>query len=212
MNWLRGLLERRRAGSRLAVDERWVVVDCETSGLDVATDRLLSIGAVAVEGARIGVGDSFGALLRQERPSDTANILVHGIGGEAQQSGTEPGDAIREYLTYAGDAPQVAYHAAFDRSMLERAAREQGVRWSRRWLDLADLLPVLFSARAKSAKGLDGWLDAFEIEHPARHDAVGDAYATAQLLLVALDEAVRHGFTSVADVLSAAAATKWAGR
>ena len=66
---------------------RWVVVDCETSGLDAARDRLLAVGAVAVRGGHVVLGESYSAVLRQDLESDAANILVHGIGGDAQRNG-----------------------------------------------------------------------------------------------------------------------------
>ncbi len=40
---------------------RWVVLDCETSGLDIARDRLLSVGAVAVRSGRVELADCFDA-------------------------------------------------------------------------------------------------------------------------------------------------------
>lgn len=204
--WWRRL---RRAPEPFAGAARWVVVDCETSGLDVAKDRLLSIGAVAVRDARVDFADSFAALLRQDQASDAANILVHGIGGDAQARGDDPRAAIGRFVAFVADSPLVAFHAAFDRAMLERAARDAGMRWKRPWLDVAELLPVLFAERAKGVSGLDGWLDVFDIAHPARHDAVGDAYATAQLFQVALDKALREGFVAVKDVLAAAGSARW---
>lgn len=204
--WWRRLRGEPQPG---AAASRWIVVDCETSGLDVAKDRLLSIGAVCVCDGRVEFADSFAVLLRQDQASDAANILVHGIGGEAQVRGDDPHAAIGRFVDFAADSPLVAFHAAFDRGMLERAAREAGMRWKRPWLDVAELLPVLFADRAKGASGLDGWLDAFDIAHPARHDAVGDAYATAQLFQIALDKALREGFVTVSDVLGAAASAKW---
>ncbi|HYI87353.1 MAG TPA: exonuclease domain-containing protein, partial [Burkholderiales bacterium] len=68
-------------------EARWVAIDCETSGLDAASDRLLSVGAVAVYGDRIELGKTFGALVRQAAASPAPNILVHGIGGDAQLAG-----------------------------------------------------------------------------------------------------------------------------
>lgn len=204
--------KRLRGTDGAAADTaRWVVVDCETSGLDVRNDRILSIGAVAIRASRIDFRDSFAVLVRQERASGAANILVHGIGGEAQVSGSEPAAAIAEFIGFADDAPLVAFHAAFDRAMLERAAQASGTRWRRTWLDLAELLPALFAARAKGVRSLDDWLEAFGIEHPARHDAVGDAYATAQLMQVAIAEGLRQGFASTRDLLGAASSARWAG-
>lgn len=208
---MKAWLERWRGRREAALAARWVVVDCETSGLDVGRDRLLSIGAVALHEGRIGIADAFSRVLRQEVPSAADNILVHGIGGDAQAAGEEPAQVLREFAAFAGEGPMVAFHAPFDRAMLERAMRARGMRWKRRWLDVADLARVLFAARAKKCRGLDDWLQAFGIAHEARHDALGDAFATAQLMQVALEEARRHGFATVRDVLGAAAARRWSG-
>lgn len=206
------LLKRWFAGREPATQVRWVVVDCETSGLDVAHDRLLSVGAVAVRGGRIELADAFSRLVRQGTPSDSANILVHGIGAQAQAAGEEAGRVIEDFAAYAGPGPLAAFHAPFDRAILERAAREQGLHWRRRWLDIAELLAVLFPARAKRRRGLDEWLNEFGIAHGARHDALGDAFATAQLLQVALEEARRHGFLSVHALLRAGESGRWAAQ
>jgi DNA polymerase-3 subunit epsilon len=208
---VRALLERWLGPREPAERARWIVVDCETSGLDVGRDRLLSIGAVALQDGRIEIAGAFSRLLRQDAPSGADNILVHGIGGDAQAGGEEPARVLQDFVTYAGDGPLVAFHAPFDRAMIERAARAQGLRWKRKWLDLAELLVVLLPARAKQCRGLDDWLQAFDIAHESRHDALGDAYATAQLLQVALAEAKRHGFATIADVLKAGVSGRWGG-
>ena len=209
---MRGLLARLLgAGGESAQDARWLVVDCETTGLDVARDRLLSIGAVPVRAGRVELANAFSRLLRHAQPSSDENILVHGIGGQAQASGDEPRRVLEDFVAYAGQGPLVAFHAPFDRAMLEREARTQGLRWRRQWLDIAELLRVLFAAHARRSRGLDDWLRAFGIAHDARHDALGDAYATAQLTLIALEEARRHGFARVSEVLRASRGARWSG-
>jgi DNA polymerase III subunit epsilon len=80
---------------------------------------------------------------------------------------------------------------------------------ARRWLDLATLAPAFFPGRA--GHDLDGWLGAFGIECSARHDALGDAYATAQLFLVMLAEARRQGLGS-AEALARIAASPFVVR
>ena len=208
MSWLR---ERFGAGRRPAVG-RWVVIDCETSGLDPQRDSLISLGAVAVRDGRISPAESFSATLRQERSSGRENILVHGIGGERQAAGEEPSAAVSALLDFAADSPRAAWRAAFDRTVIARAARAVGRAEQGLWLDLAELMPVLFPGRATAEATLDRWLEAFSIAHGARHDALGDAYATAQLLQVALREGSRQGFTTVGAVLRAARAARWTGR
>ena len=195
---------------------RWTVIDCETSGLDAARDRLLSVGAVAVGGGRIEAGPGFSAVLRQGSPSHAANILVHGIGGEAQTNGRPAAEALRDLALFLGDSVPVAFHAPFDAAVLGRAMSGAGLRSPRRWLDAAQLAPALFpnAAPAKGeARALDNWLAEFGIECNARHDALADAYATAQLLLVLLCEAERQGAATVGALLRLARSGRWiAGR
>jgi len=190
---------------------RWVVLDCESSGLDPRSDRLLSIGAVALQGGRIAHADAFGAVLRQARASATSNILVHGIGAEAQLGGRDPAAALDEFARFVAGAPLVAFHAAFDEALLRRAMAARGAGWNPRWLDLAQLAPVLFPQRAQSCKTLDDWLAAFAIVHPARHDAMADAYVTAQLLLILLAEAERQGLSAAGELFAAARERRWLG-
>jgi len=192
---------------------RWVVVDCETSGLDVSRDRLLAVGAVAVRGGRIELAESFSAVLRQDVASDAANILVHGIGGEAQRSGRPAGEVLREFSEFLGEGLPVGYHAPFDDAVLRRAmAREPGLRAPRDWLDLAQLAPVLRPGSPERAqRALDDWLEEFGIACPQRHDALADAYATAQLLLVLLAEAERQGSGTVQRLRRLERAGRWIG-
>ena len=44
-------------------DPRYVVFDCETTGLDPSKDGILTIGAVAVRGGEICLDDEFDAIL-----------------------------------------------------------------------------------------------------------------------------------------------------
>jgi len=185
---------------------RWVVIDCETSGLDPARDRLLAVGAVAVRGASLAPAESFSALLRQAAPSAPDNILVHGIGGQAQLSGLPADEALAQLLGFLGDGVPVAFHAAFDAQVLARAAPR---RMPRRWLDLAELAPALYPQHAALCRALDDWLAVFGIAPLARHDALGDAFAAAQLLLVLLAAARRQGVATLEGLQAAARGRRW---
>ena len=182
---------------------RWVAIDCETSGLDAARDPLLSVGAVAVSRGRIHLAAPFEARVRQQTPSTAANILIHGIGGEAQLAGAPLEDVLRDLNAYVGDAVPVGFHAPFDAAVLAR----HGFRPSSRWIDLAVLLPGLFPGRR--AKLLEEWLGEFGIDAYERHDALADAFYTAQLLLVILAEAARHGIETVEGLRAAQGNRRW---
>jgi DNA polymerase III subunit epsilon len=172
---------------------RYVVVDVEASGLDAEHDRLISIGAVAVDRGLIQAGDAFEVVLRQDQVSTNENILIHGIGAAAQREGSDPSEALLAFLEFAGKSPLIAFHAFFDEAMIGRAAREAiGVKPDLLWIDLAWILPDLFPDQHHQVTGLDPWLQTFGIPNFQRHNAVADCYATAQLLQVVLGESRRR--------------------
>lgn len=184
---------------------RWVVIDCETSGLDIARDRLLSVAAVGVTGGRVQLAEVFAALVAQAEPSAPENMLVHGIGGDAQRAGRALKDVVSGLQSFLADGQPVAFHAPFDAGILKR----HGLKVSRAWLDLAVLAPALFPERGKRDSTLDHWLAQFGIPARGRHDALGDAFATAQLLLVALEEAKRQRAATVQALFRMEGAGRW---
>jgi DNA polymerase-3 subunit epsilon len=178
-------LRRSRPGA--ATGARWAVLDVESSGLDARSDRLIAVAAVALHfdhgPPRICFGDSFEVVLRQaEVPADKANILLHGIGVGAQREGIEPRIALRGLEQWLAGAPLVAFHSAFDETLIQRAMQSVlGHRLGSPWLDLAPVASALEpTVRARS---LDDWLDHFGIKCAVRHQAAADTLATAELLL-----------------------------
>lgn len=163
---------------------RCVVVDVESSGLDLRKDRLIAIGAVAVRHGRIQLADSLEVVLQQAEVSEKDNILIHGIGGTAQREGLPPADALLAFLDYLGKDPLVAFHVAFDETMIRRAMRAfLGLGFRHAWADLAYVAPALHPELAPRCRALDDWTAHFHIGNYARHNALADALATAALLL-----------------------------
>jgi DNA polymerase III subunit epsilon len=184
---------------------RWIAIDCETSGLDAKRDRLLSVGALEVREGRIVPDRAFSAVVRQAQPSAPQNIVIHGIGAEAQLAG-RPADAVlAELAVFVGDGVPVAFHAPFDAEVLRR----HGFTPRRKWLDLAQLAPALCPREKARPESLDDWLAAFGIAPQGRHDALGDAYASAQMLLVLLARARAQGAASLEDLFAASAGARW---
>lgn len=186
-------------------EARWAVIDCETSGLDPSRDRLLSVGAVIVRDGTIDLQQAMQAKIRQTIPSSRENIVIHGIGGDAQLAGLPTQDVMASLAAYVDNAIPVGFHAPFDEAILRR----HGFKARERWIDLAALLPVLFSDRNRERTSLDDWLQAFGIAAQARHDALGDAFATAQLLLVGLAEAKRQRLETVEKLRALERERRW---
>jgi DNA polymerase-3 subunit epsilon len=203
-DWLRRLGRGPLDGA-----QRWVVVDVETSGFDPSRDALLSVGAVGMRAdGRVVPADSLEIIYRAPGSSSRQNVLVHGIGWQAQAQGMDPAQATRRFLDFIGAAPLVAFHAAFDRGFIARAVKVYvNQPFGNPWLDVAELAPAL-DEKAKF-KSLDEWLGHYSVPVSTRHSAAADAFATALLLARLLPAARRHGAGDFLALQKLARQAKW---
>ncbi|MGQ3051503.1 MAG: 3'-5' exonuclease [Roseateles sp.] len=210
---------RRRATA--AESMRWIVLDVETSGLDVERDRLLAIAGIALDlsaGApRIRLGDSFELLLRQPQGQQTpdeaerANILLHGIGLAAQRGGMPAVAALQAFEAWVDGAPLLAFHAPFDRAMIQREMRTLlGRRLRNRWADIAPVAATLHPLPGGGS--LDDWMARFGIRCAQRHRAAADTLATAELLLRLWPALQARGETRFNDLVTISHAGRWLPR
>ena len=194
---------------------RYVVVDVESTGLDLNRDRLIAIGAVVVEAGKVNLRESFEVVLRQNKVSSKDNILIHGIGGEQQREGLPPVEALLAFLEFLGKTPLVAFHVTFDETMIRRALRDYlGLDFKHPWLDLAYVMPALQPEYARRYRALDDWVGHFAIANYARHSALADALATAQLCLCALPIAESRrspNYKNLQDLEKAQRWVSWSG-
>lgn len=189
---------------------RCVVVDVETSGLNLLEDRLISIGAVAVVNGKIVMSDSFSVVLQQAQASSRDNILLHGIGGDEQTEGVPAADALLAFLEFLGKDPLVAFHVTFDETMIRRAINEYlGLSFKHAWVDLAYVMPALNPSLASRFRSLDDWIGNADISNDARHNALADALVTAQLLQVALAQACRKRITDFSALMDLEKNQRW---
>src|SRR5574343_1281869 len=60
-----------------APDNEWVSVDCETTGLNVGKDEIVSIGAVRIVGDRILASERLELIVRPEKGISAESIRIH---------------------------------------------------------------------------------------------------------------------------------------
>jgi len=174
--------------------ERYVVFDCETTGLDPAKDGILSIGAVPVEDGEIVVGDAFEAVLNDWRL--TPAVLVHGITPGEAARGLSEVEAVGAFLDYVGDAVLVGHHVGFDRSIVAHAAERLGRTFANPAIDTMRLALEergVFGEQGPKGFELDALCALFGVEPHDRHTAPGDAFLTARVFVRLRRLALRAG-------------------
>lgn len=171
-------------------EQRWVVLDLETTGLNMSKDRVLSIGAVVIEDGAIDFRQQFERTLQCRELKLSPSVLIHGLGPSAIAAGSDPAEALLELLEFIGDSPVLAFHAPFDQHMLGRAVKEHlGHKLQHVFLDVADIAPLLCPQAQIREAGLDEWIEWFRLEVFERHNASADALATAELALILFSRA-----------------------
>jgi DNA polymerase-3 subunit epsilon len=179
---------------------RFIVVDTELTSLDMRTNRLLSVGALAMDGNRIRLGEEFYRVVNPgvEVPADS--ILIHGLRPADIDAGEAPEKVLAEFHAFLQDSVIVGHFVGIDTTVLRKELRGSGESIDN---------PVLDTARAHRwleqhehhLRGLDevqGRCDLatlaekYGLEMRDAHHALYDAYLTAQLwqkLLLRLEAA-----------------------
>lgn len=164
-------------------ETRFVVLDTETTGFDYENDRILCIGALALQNGVISVQDSFEIYLHQDH-YDKSTAQIHGILKDLLVKRPTELEALQQFLDFLGDSIIIAHHTVFDVTMINKALERNGLpQLTNKTLDTAYLYKkTLIQSHLFERKDhytLDDLADKFDISKKDRHTALGDAYVTA---------------------------------
>lgn len=187
--WLDYVKEFKKRDKKPFKSLRFVVFDTETTGLNLAEDKVLSIGAVAVKNKVIDVADNFEIYIKQDK-FEAQTVEIHGILKEGKIEKNAEEEAIRLFLNYIKDAVLVAHHAAFDIAMINAALKSLALpKLKNKVIDTGNIFKKtsMYNGKKKHVS-LDELSDIFRIKKHDRHTAAGDAYITALLFVKILAE------------------------
>jgi len=102
-------------------ENEWVSLDCETTGLNVRTDEIISIGAVRLVGNRLMTSERLELLVRPERGISPESVRIHRLRERDVAQGLPIEEAMKRLMHFIGSRPLVGYYLEFDVAMLNRA-------------------------------------------------------------------------------------------
>ena len=174
----------------------YVVVDLETTGLDLISEEIIEIAAVKIR--RGLIVDEFSTLVSCKRPIRPEIQALVGISEEMLVGQPDIYQVLPQLEEFIGDAALVAHNAPFDAGFLHKYWPDE-----RLWLDTLVLAQIAFPCANSYALGnLSAMLD---LEHDQAHRALSDAKATAALFIVIEKELERLPFAAKEDILILAA-------
>ena len=155
-----------------------LALDLETTGLDVANDRIVQIGAVAMHGRALRSAPRIDTHVDPGVAIPAGSTRIHGL-TDARVAGAprfaELVEPLREAL---GRRVVVGQHIRFDLAVLRHEAARAGAPWSDPpALDVTHLAGAL--DRGLVGLGLEALAERFGVSVEERHDALGDALTAA---------------------------------
>lgn len=163
--------------------QRYVVFDCESTGLDYKKDRILSIGAIAVIDNKIEVNDYFEVFVIQDlfKPE---SVPIHGIMRNGNEEKIVEAEAIIRFLEYIKNATLVGHHVDFDIELINEALDRLNLGTIKnQYMDTDAMYQKLKHLPFEEHRSLDELCDIYKIRKSDRHTASGDAFITALLFL-----------------------------
>lgn len=181
-----------------------VVLDTETTGLDVLQARIVQIGAVHIRSGQLDREDLFNTLINPDQPIPEPNSAIHGITDDMVAEAPRFGDVSDNFSEYMGDAALLGHNIGFDIAMVKREFalidREWPVPPSLDTMALARIAnPMLPNY---SLEVVASWLGC-DVEY--RHTAIGDAHTTARIFLALVPLLRAAGVRTIADAQRASA-------
>ncbi|MGR3802674.1 exonuclease domain-containing protein [Marinibacterium profundimaris] len=174
----------------------YVVFDTETTGLSPRDgDRIVQIAGVRIVNGKVRRAEVFDTLVDPERAIPAASTLVHRITDEMVDQAETIAPVGRRFHDFCEGAVLVAHNAPFDMAFLKAQETRIGRRFDHPVLCTVLLSAALFDSSADHS--LDGLCARLGVTIPedARHTALGDALATAEVfasLIQMLDQAGIH--------------------
>ena len=192
------------------LEASYVVLDTELTGLDEKKDSIVSIGAVRMTGTSIGLGDTFYRVVSPRTELSAASVMIHEITPSEVELKPCIDSCFDEFLEYCGEAVLVGHFIAIDLNFLNRVMkRVRGTEIPNPALDTCSIYEWL-RKRNKThgcpATPLTGYrlhdiVKCFDIAVNGAHNAVMDAFTTAQLLQRFLPLLAEAGVHDMGDLL-----------
>lgn len=200
-----GLLDRLPAKKPVdddtpLIDLPVVVLDTETTGLNVRSDRIVSVGAVRVHGSRIFHSANMDRLVNPGLLIPARSTAIHGITNQMVGGAPAFPEIAGEIEDFVRDTVVVGHNIRFDLAMLKRETERAGLPWSPpRSLDTS-LLVIALEPNTENLN-LESVAERFGVEIQGRHTALGDCLVTAEIYVRMVPRLHDHGISTLGQAI-----------
>lgn len=163
----------------LIKDTTFVCIDCESTGLDPANDRIIEVAVATF--TLDGVIDSMDALVDPEREIPEVSIAVHHITQEMVQGKPKIIQVLPDLLKLIGRRPIVGHGIAFDIELVDQACKRGGLACTIKNNPSFDTLRLARLYGGSPSNSLEQLRKHFNIAEEGAHRAMSDVIVNVQV-------------------------------
>jgi len=189
---------------------RYVAIDTELTGLNEKKDSIISMGAVRMLGTRIELGDTFHQLVKPESKFKPDSVIVHGITPSDVLEKPNIDTILSEFLQFCGNDIVIGHCVSIDLGFINKEMKRiSGGTFQNAVIDTFHVYSWLrarvptrtcFSSSPKDSS-LYEIAKCFSIAVRGAHNALIDAFITAQLLQRFMPVLIDVGVEHIGDLL-----------
>lgn len=188
--WQKNHLQRAELSSMFEppVDDQWVAIDCEMTGLNPRKHHLLSVAAIHINGDTIDTGNGLHLVCRPPIMPDRDTIVIHGLRSADVEQGMSYDEMLELLLPFIDNRPIVGFCPQIDTAFLNPLIKKyMGTTLPNEVLDVRRLYSQRMGDRdpntPKPSQQLPKILAHYNIPEFGNHDAYNDAVMTAMAFL-----------------------------
>jgi len=192
------------------MDIQYAVIDTELTGLNEKKDSIISMGAVRMNGTRIELANSFHQLVKPETKFHPKSVVVHEITPSDVLEKPTIDAVLSEFLQFCDTDIIVGHCVSIDLSFINREMKRIFGNTMQNpvidtykvyeWLRKKVPTRTCFSSSPKDSS-LYEIAQCFSIAIRGAHNALVDAFITAQLLQRFMPVLIDIGVNHIGDLL-----------
>jgi len=184
---------------------RYVVLDTELTSLDHRTNRLLSVGAIAMQGPSIQLGTQFYRVVNPSVPIPAETVVIHKLRSEDVVDGEPPAKCLDDLCQFIDGAVLIGHCVEIELKILAKEMSQTGHQFSNPAIDTARVHHWILR-HGRYSEDLSAQLEKLDLTTLAKfysvdvqdaHHALSDAFLTARVWQKMLYALQAKGVTSL---------------
>ena len=180
-----------------------IALDLETTGLDIKRDKIIEIGMIRFDGAK--VLETYQTFVNPDRPIPPAVTQLTHITNPMVTNAPHILDVLEEVSNFVGSDAIVGHNTTFDLSFLRRYK----ILEKNPFTDTYELAAVLLPQAGRYK--LSALAEHFNIDAEGKHRALADCTMTMKLYNKLIEKAYALPFELLATLINTAGSSPWTG-